>query len=224
MFRSFAFHVRLVVVLTIISPVLILTEQMMHQIATAINAGDNNSLATCQLASVQDGNNMCFNSQYDKPYDVEGGAKIYAITNILTITITAGAGNFVVGDYIEEDGESSNQAIVGATDGNNRPTTLYVIKGEFAGGETIIKVSDGGTNCTIDAVTNENEDFTTVGIGLDPLFNFDNNNESQGKVNVDTANVFLTTDLIFYMDGKMERDMAQMMNGGITVCQLYSVY
>ena len=42
-------------------------------------------------------------------------------------------------------------------------------------------------------------------------------NLSLGKVNVDTANVFLTTDLIFYMDGKMERDMAQMMNGGITV-------
>ena len=52
---------------------------------------------------------------------------------------------------------------------------------------------------------------------LDPIFNFDNNNESQAKINVDTANVFLATDLIFYMDGKMERDMAQMMNGGISV-------
>ena len=96
-------------------------------IATAVDGGNNDALTTCQLASVEDGNNMCFNTQYDKPYDVVGGAKIYVIKNILTITHSAGAGAFVVGDYVEEDGNSDNQAIVDAIDGNDRPTTLYVI-------------------------------------------------------------------------------------------------
>jgi len=71
--------------------------------------------------------------------------------------------------------------------------------------------------CSIDEITASDENFTTVGLGLDPIFNFDDNNENDGKINIDTANVFLTTDLIFYMSGKESRDMAQMMNGGISV-------
>ena len=182
--------------------------------ATAVNAG---ALTTCTLASVEDNNNMCFNSDYDTPYEVAGGAKIYAIKNILTITNTAGAGAFAVGDLIQDENDADNQAVVAAIGGDDRPTTLHVVKGSFADGDSLEQVADDTIKCGLNAITDDEEPFETVGLGLDPLMNFDNNNESNGKVNVDTANVFLTTDLIFYMDGKMERDMKQMMNGGISV-------
>ena len=182
--------------------------------ATAVNAG---GLSTCQLASVADNNNMAFNSDYNEPYDVAGGAKIYVIKNTLTITNAAGNGAFVVGDVVVDHAEAGNTAVVAAIDGDDRPTSLHVIKGSFADGVQLDKLSDATINCTLTAITATNEAFETCGLGLDPLFNFDNNNASDGKVNVDTANVFLATDLIFYMDGKFERDSKQMMEGGITV-------
>ena len=182
--------------------------------ATAVNAG---VLTTCQLASVAENNNMAFNSDYDEPYDVAGGAKIYVIKNILTITNAAGNGAFVVGDVVVDHAVATNTAVVAAIDGNDRPTSLHVIKGSFADGVQLDKPSDAAVNCTLTAITATNEAFEICGLGLDPLLNFDNDNESQGKVNVDTANVFLATDLIFYMDGRFERDSKQMMEGGITV-------
>ena len=183
-------------------------------VATAVNAG---ALESCELASVEDNNNMCFNSDYDTPYEVEGGAKIYVVKNILTITNTADNGAFAIGDLIQDENDADNQAIVITIDGNNRPTTLHAIKGTFADGDSLEQVADNTIKCGLNAITDDEEPFNTVGLGLDPVFNFDNNNESEGKINIDTANVFLTTDLIFYQDGKMERDMAQMMNGGINV-------
>ena len=183
-------------------------------VATAV---DNGALESCELASVEDNNNMSFNSDYDEPYDVEGGAKIYFVKDILTITNTAGAGAFAIGDVVQVPNEATNQAVVIAIDGNNRPTTLHVIKGAFDDGDDLEKASDDTITCSIDEITDTEENFQTVGLGLDPIFNFDDNNENDGKINVDTANVFLATDLIFYMDGKQERDMAQMMNGVITV-------
>ena len=184
--------------------------------ATAIDGGNNDALTSCILASVEDNNNLSFNSDYDEPYDVEGGAKIYVIKNVLTITTNTPAGAFAVGDVAQDVNDNDNQAIVGAIDGNDMPTTLYVIKGVLEDSDDLEKVGATQNTCTIDTAT-DSENFSTVGLGLDPLFNFDDNNENDGKINIDTANVFLATDLIFYMDGKQERDMKQMMNGGITV-------
>ena len=137
--------------------------------------------------------------------------------DVLTITNTAGNGAFAIGDVVQVPNATTNQAVVIAIDGNDRPTTLHVIEGAFDDGDDLEKASDDTITCAIDEIKDSVENFTTVGLGLDPIFNFDDNNENDGKINIDTANVFLATDLIFYMDGKQERDMAQMMNGGINV-------
>jgi len=107
--------------------------------ATAVNAG---ALESGELASVEDNNNMSLNSDYDEPYDVEGGAKIYVVKDILTITNTAGAGAFVIGDVVQVPNEAENQAVVIAIDANDRPTTLHVIKGAFDDGDDLEKESD----------------------------------------------------------------------------------
>ena len=185
--------------------------------ATAVNAG---ALTTCTLASVEDNNNLSLSPDYNTPYDVVGGGKIYMINENLIITNAAGDKAFVVGDVVVDHATASNIAIVTAIDGDDRPTGLNVISGSFADGARLDKQGDDTTYCTLTAITTDADARTTWetnGLGLDPIFNFNDNNESQGKVNVDTANVFLTTDLIFYQDGKMERDMKQMMNGGISV-------
>lgn len=92
-----------------------------------------------------------------------------------------------------------------------------MIKGAFDDGDNLEKARNDQFKCALDQITDEEENFATIGLGLDPIFNFDDNNENDGKINIDTANVFLTTDLIFYVDGKMERNMEQVLNGGITV-------
>ena len=51
---------------------------------------------------------------------------------------------------------------------------------------------------------------TTVGIGYDPVWSYDS--VPGEKISVDTGKVFITTDLIYYMDGRAEKD-AKTMNG-----------
>ena len=164
--------------------------------ATGVNAG---ALTTCTLASVEDNNNLSLSPDYNTPYDVAGGGKIYMIKENLIITNAAGDKAFVVGDVVVDHATASNIAIVTAIDGDDRPTGLNVISGSFADGARLDKQGDDTTYCTLTAITTDADARTTWetnGLGLDPIFNFNNNNESQGKVNVDTANVFLTTDLI----------------------------
>ena len=52
--------------------------------ATGVNAGD---LTTCTLASVEDNNNLSLSPDYNTPYDVAGGGKIYMIKENLIITM-----------------------------------------------------------------------------------------------------------------------------------------
>ena len=185
---------------------------------TGQNAG---ALTSCVLASVDDNNNLSVAANYDTPYEVEGGAALYLIKQNITFTNAAGAGAFVVGDIVVDHAAATNMGVVAVIDGNGRPTQLKVIKGSFADGTRLDKQSDANAvYCTLTQITTASADratTTTNGLGLDPVFNFDNNNESDGKINIETGQVMLVSDLIYYFDGKLERDMKQMMEGGINV-------
>lgn len=54
---------------------------------------------------------------------------------------------------------------------------------------------------------------TTVGIGYDPVFSY--NSVAGEKISVDTPRCFITTDLIYYMDGRAEKDAKTMNSAGI---------
>ena len=185
--------------------------------ATTVNAGN---LAACTLASVDDNNNLSFAPNYDEPYTVDGGATIYIVKENLAITNAAGAGNFAEGDVVVDHASNANVAVITAVDGDDRPTQLHVIQGSFADGVRLDNTTDNTIYCTLTAITTDDADratWETNGLGLDPVFNFDNNNESDGKINIETGQVMLVSDLIYYFDGKLERDMKQMMEGGINV-------
>ena len=74
-------------------------------------------------------------------------------------------------------------------------------------------LKDDGTlsGCTIN-MGNANKQ-TTQGLGYDPIWSYDL--ISGDKINVDTGNVLLTTDLIYYQDGRPEKDMKLMNGAGI---------
>ena len=71
----------------------------------------------------------------------------------------------------------------------------------------------------ITAYGNEDSNFnSTSGLCLDPIYNFDdyaNNAVSNSqKIKIDTPNVFLQTDIIYYMDGTTQALQKQMMSPG----------
>jgi hypothetical protein len=74
-----------------------------------------------------------------------------------------------------------------------------------------VKKEDGtASTATIEVHTGT---MTTVGLGYDPVWSYDS--QDGEKISVDTPRVMLTTDIIYYMDGRQEQDFKTMNSSGI---------
>lgn len=61
------------------------------------------------------------------------------------------------------------------------------------------------------------------GLGYDPVYSFDDDRfRDRGRINIVTDKVYLSTDLIYYLDGKTERKIDEMQTKGYT--QLYTQF
>lgn len=155
----------------------------------------------------------------------DSGARLVMAGQIYTITNANASDTFAVGDglFLQGDADEEPLAYVSTVDGTNYPTELYVVKpNSFEVDDVLVKVgSDPAVTFEVASFVGQPiEGTTTTGLGYDPVWSFDT--VSGGKINIETGKVSLATDLIFYLDGKMERDLEKMMKEGFPL--LYTQY
>ena len=97
-------------------------------------------------------------------------------------------------------------------------TEVMMLKGTPAATDVFQK--DAGNSITVNAITSTSDNLIAQ-FGYDPVFSYDS--VSSGKINIDTNNVMITTDIIYYMDGKPEADW-KAMNSKTGIQKLYTQY
>lgn len=190
--------------------------------AVTVDAGNNNALQTVDARNSVD---FDFKLYEDKAfsYTPSGGtqAVVYPVKTILDVTCTdAPAGKkWSVGDIVQKN--ANTQAIVAAVDvdaNENKITQMREYLGTFANADALQKNGDVTTTCTLTTIDDVEETVATkAGLGLDPLFNFDNydangNVLDDAKIKIHTPGVFLQTDILYFMDGSEEEMQQKMMS------------
>jgi hypothetical protein len=135
----------------------------------------------------------------------------------LTVAVTtqqAGAGaKFHVVDLITKSPAGADKAVVLAVIADDYTITkLGIVVGTFVTGNSL----DGAIakQITVDGVP-ETTFNVQSGLCVDPIYNFDgyvNNVSNSQKIQIDTTNVLLQTDIIYYMDGTTQALQKQMMS------------
>ena len=129
----------------------------------------------------------------------------------------------VFGKNIAGDPDRAVILEVSAVANQNTITKIGLLVGSFAivapAADVDITVPGIANTEAITAYGNEDSNFnSTSGLCLDPIYNFDdyaNNAVSNSqKIKIDTPNVFLQTDIIYYMDGTTQALQKQMMSPG----------
>ena len=198
------------------------------QCTSISGGGDDGPMTNCKVPTAEDNAKLNLASGAEAEFTVEapaGGssAKIFLVDRILELECeNAAGGGFAVGNVVQEVGEPGNKAVVLAIDGNNLPTKMGVYMGAFADGDHLEKSDDNtktGDIKTIDT-GNSYETVATNGLGLDPIYNFENYDSNgdvldDAKLKVHTPGVFLLTDLLYFMDGSTEQELAQINSKGL---------
>jgi hypothetical protein len=140
-------------------------------------------------------------------------ATVYIVTAKVGITTqqAGAAAKFNVGDIITKNPAGNDKAVVlevsaDANDNTITKTGLLVGTFEPVAPATTTAISVGAINKNITAYGYEDSNFKSVsGLCLDPIYDFDTyatgaNTESQ-KIKIDTSNVYLQVDIVYYMDG-----------------------
>ena len=146
-------------------------------------------------------------------------ATVYIVKAKVGVT-TEQAGNavkFNVGDIITKSPATADRAIVmevSADANNNTITKIGLLVGSFAVGNFL----DGAIAKAITAYGAEDSTFnSTSGLCLDPIYNFDDydaggNPTNSQKIKIDTPNVYLQVDIIYYLDGTTKSLQEKMMS------------
>ena len=152
-------------------------------------------------------------------------ATVYIVKSRVGITSTACGNNerYIVGTVFTKHPPGDAKAVIleVSSDSNaNRITKIGLLVGSFAivapATEVQIDVPQLAAVEEITAYGNEDSNFNSVsGLCLDPIYNFDTYangaiTESQ-KIKIDTSNVYLQVDIVYYMDGTTETMREKMM-------------
>jgi hypothetical protein len=145
-------------------------------------------------------------------------ATLYIVkSTVITNTQIIGGGTQAeVGDLITKDPAANEKAMVlevSANAQNNRITKIGLLVGNFADGDDILV---DGEDCEFTAYGNVVSNFQlNAGLCLDPIHNFDeyvNGAVAEThKIKIDTSNVYLQVDIVYYMDGTTETMREKMM-------------
>ena len=167
--------------------------------------------------------NYLLSDLQEKEFTGGTNGAIYIVKQTVAVT-TEQAGNavkFEVGDLITKNPAGPDKAVVLAVSAdavNNTITKMGIVAGTFApvAPATTTAISVGAINKNITAYGNEDSNFKSVsGLCLDPIYDFDTYangaiTESQ-KIKIDTSNVYLQVDIVYYMDGTTETMREKMM-------------
>lgn len=136
---------------------------------------------------------------------------------IIDVTCTDNGENWSVNDPLVVTTVSPDdiQAYVFSVDEDDIPDQIaFTGYYEPEKDDTITLETDETKGVEIESVGNTTTLVNFYGVGYDPVFNYD---DSQGrKINIKTDQVLIATDLIYYLDGKLERDREKMMNKGLS--------
>jgi hypothetical protein len=162
--------------------------------------------------------NYLLSDLQEKEFTGGTNGAIYIVKQTVAVT-TEQAGNavkFEVGDLITKNPAGPDKAVVLAVSAdavNNTITKLGIVAGTFVVGNFL----DGAIAKAITAYGVPETTFNAQsGLCLDPIYNFDDYvnavvSNSQ-KIKIDTPNVFLQTDIIYYMDGTTQSLQQKMMS------------
>ncbi len=131
------------------------------------------------------------------------------------------AGPFVLGAICELSGSPGDGLVrvIGLT-GGGAPNQLDLLEGQDwsgAGPFNIRMMSDNAKTCDISVATTVAGFVSPPSVGLGCDLALYDTMSSEGKINIVTNSVRLATDLIFYEDGRAERDAKEMMTNGINM-------
>jgi hypothetical protein len=193
----------------------------------AVNTDGAGVLTELELADSQPNMNTAFPYgtyiEYNI-YDADGndtGARVVVAQRVLKVTSTA------VGDVISQyarirNTNSSDTATkfgrYYTADGNKY---IYDLYGNIEAGDVIDYYNaddavDNG-NLTINSVISTFNILNVYGLGFDPIYSFDHVREPDvGKINIDLTKIYMSTDIIYYLNGKLEEDKKRAMTTGIT--------
>ena len=162
--------------------------------------------------------NYLLSDLQEKEFTGGTNGAIYIVKQTVAVT-TEQAGNavkFEVGDLITKNPAGPDKAVVLAVSAdvvNNTITKLGIVAGTFVVGNFL----DGAIAKAITVYGAPETTFNAQsGLCLDPIYNFDDYvnavvSNSQ-KIKIDTPNVFLQTDIIYYMDGTTQSLQQKMMS------------
>ena len=141
-------------------------------------------------------------------------AQIYG-SNAAPITTGGLVNTFSVNDTIEVNGDATKTAQVLEVVAN-APTIINILSGDWSGVALPFQVNqtNGAANATCNitgAFALANQVRVDAGLGCVGLSGYDA--AGTAKINIKADKVRMSTDLIFYEDGRMERDAEEMMSG-----------
>ena len=143
--------------------------------------------------------------------------------NAKDVTTANTVGTFTLGSLVELSGAAGTglARVIGLT-GGGAPNQLDLLDGQDwsgAGPFAIRMQSDNAVTCDVSAATTVAgfQAPPSVGLGADLSLYDEIAATTTGKINIVTNAVRLATDLIFYEDGREERDAKEMMTSGINM-------
>lgn len=152
-----------------------------------------------------------------------GAARVAYNRDAKNMTTANTAGVFTLGSICELSGAATTGLcrVIGVT-GGGAPNQLDLLDGQDfsgAGPFNIRMQSANGVTCDVSqAVTVAGfVSPPSVGLGVDLALYDTIASPTTGKINIVTSAVRLATDLIFYEDGRAERDAKEMMTSGINM-------
>jgi len=191
--------------------------------ATSVDAGE---LTSCVLANVEQNDNMALSygtgvlSVVNKETLIPTGALVFCPEYRYIFTTEDNNGAVQVHDALV-DADNNLVGYVLAIDGDGYPIEIGTVDRELAIGNVLYLEDDDAVNFTVLAIEAETDILTIPnGLGHDPLHSF--NLYDTGRINIVTDQVYLATDLIYYLDGKTERNIEKMITQGYT--QLYTQF
>ncbi len=143
--------------------------------------------------------------------------------NAKDVTTANTVGAFTLGSIVELSAAAGTglARVIGLT-GGNAPNQLDLLDGQDwsgAGPFNVRMQSNNAVTCDISAATTVAgfQAPPSVGLGADLSLYDEIASTTTGKINIVTNAVRLATDLIFYEDGREERDAKEMMTSGINM-------
>lgn len=196
------------------------------QCTITVDAGNNNRVVTCDIDNTAENVErfLCPGLEDNKTFRITQGANVNAEATIasqiygsgaapLVTGALADANTFAVYDTIQVTGDATKTASVLAV-AADKPTVIAILSGDWSGLTPNISITKpaNGAQCDITggwALANQVR--VDAGLGCVGLSAYDA--AGVPKINIKADKVRMSTDLIFYEDGRMEADAEEMMKG-----------